>query len=278
MTLERLGPWTLAVSAALCVAVFIGLLLIVIAEGASVLSVDFLLSSPRDGMLAGGIAPAIVGTIAITLAAAVLSVPIGVGAAVYLYEYAPAGPVTRTVRFAVRNLAGVPSIVYGLFGLALFVDAFQLGSSIAASGMTLGLLTLPWTITASDEALRAVPTAHRENALALGAGPWHAIRTVVLPSALPGILTGAILAVARAAGETAPILFTGVVYYMPGYPSGLGDSFMALPYHLYVLATQHNEPLRARPLAYATSLVLMGLVLVLSVGAMVARAKLARRN
>lgn len=271
---ERVGPFVLGIAAAACVLALAGTLGIVLAHGFRSLSLDFLLESPRQGMTEGGIGPAILGTTLVTLTAALASVPVGIGAAIYLYEYAPGGRFARLVRLSVRNLAGVPSIVYGLFGLALFVDAMGFGGSILASGLTLGLLSLPWTITASDEALRAVPPSYREGAMALGAGRWHAIRTAVLPSALPGILTGAILAIARAAGETAPILFTGVVYYTPDYPDGLGDAFMALPYHVYVLATQHNDPDRARPLAFATSLVLVALVLLLSSGAMWIRARL----
>ncbi len=275
---EHIGPRILLVAAALCLLALFGVIGTVLFEGAGVLSFEFLLRSPREGMVEGGIGPAILGTTLVTLVAALASVPVGVGAAIYLYEYAPEGRLTRLIRLTVRNLAGVPSIVYGLFGLALFVDAMGLGASILASGLTLGLLTLPWIITASDEALRAVHPSFREGALALGAGRWHAVRTAVLPSALPGILTGAILGIARAAGETAPILFTGVVYYMPQYPSGLGDAFMALPYHVYVLATQHNDPARARPLAFATSLVLVALVLLLSGGAMWFRQRLQDRE
>jgi len=274
---EWLGSVLLVLCATVCVAFLITLIGYVVTRGAGVLSWSFLTEPPRDGMTHGGIGPAVLGTVAVTLVSAAASIPLGVGAAVYLAEYAPDGLGTRLVRLAVRNLAGVPSIVFGLFGLALFVRALSLGGSVLSSGLTLGLLSLPWTISASEEAIRTVPRTLRDGALALGAGRWEAIRTVVLPSALPGIITGGILALARAAGETAPILFTGVAFYLPVPPRGVFDSFMALPYHLYVMATQHHDPDRARPLAFGTALVLVALVFLLSSVAIVVRSRVRRR-
>lgn len=274
---ERFGPRALlglALISVVALALTLGYLIV---RGAPVLSWELVTSPPREGMTAGGVAPAIVGTVFVTLVSAAMAIPFGVAAAIYLHDYAADSWGTRMVRLAVRNLAGVPSIVYGLFGLALFVDALNLGAGVLASGLTLGLLTLPWTITASEEALRTVPTSLRDGALALGARRFYAIRTVVLPQAMPGILTGAILAMARAAGETAPILFTGVAFYAPDLPSSGSDPFMALPYQLYVLSTQHHAPELARPIADGTALVLVLLVFASSSVAIVARSRLRRR-
>jgi phosphate transport system permease protein len=200
-----------------------------------------------------------------------------VGAAIYLNEYAADNRSTRLIRLAIRNLSGVPSVVYGLFGVVLFVNLLKLGTSLLSAGLTLGLLTLPWIITASEEALRAVPRAYRDGALALGATPWQAIRTAVLPPAVPGILTGAILGLSRAAGETAPILFTGVAFYLPFVPKAFSDQFMALPYHLYILSTQHHSIEKVRPLAYGTALVLVGLVFLLNLGAFAVRYRMRKK-
>jgi len=183
--------------------------------------------------------------------------------AIYLNEYAVQGRLIRLIRLAIRNLSGVPSIVYGLFGFALFTLMLNLGLSVISSGLTLGLLTLPWTITASEEALKTVPRSYREGALALGATKWQTIRTNVLPYAVPGMLTGTILGLARAAGETAPILFTGVAFFwpiLPEFPKLLTRQFMALPYHLFIMSTQHHEIVKVRPLAYGTALVLIVLI------------------
>lgn len=264
---SRLGLLSLGAAAALVVAVTFAIFAYVLAQGAPVLSVEFLLSAPRSGMTEGGILPAALGTAYVTVVTAVASVPVGVLAAAYLHEYAPSGPVTAAIRLSIRNLSGVPSIVYGLFGVALFVHGLGLGLSILSSGLTLGLLTLPWTITASEEAFRAVPPGYRDGALALGATRWEALSRVVVPAAAPGILTGVILGLARAAGETAPILFTGVSFSRPALPSAPTDRFMALPYHLYVLATQHHDPAAVRPIAHGTALVLLLLVVVMSLGA-----------
>jgi len=247
-------------------------------KGGGAISWEFLTEAPRRGMTEGGIFPAIVGTFLVTLITAVLAVPLGMSAAIYLHEYARQSRLTRLIRLSIRNLSGVPSIVYGLFGVILFVNAMRFGTSILSAGLTLGLMTLPWTVTASEEALKTIPNSYREGAMALGATKWQTIRTNVLPYAIPGILTGTVLGLARAAGETAPILFTGAAFYLPFLPRSLGDQFMALPYHLYIMATQHHAIQQVRPLAYGTALVLIGLVLGLNMTAVVLRYRLRRKH
>ncbi len=259
------------------VAVLLGFLGHIALQGWEVLGWEFLTAPPRKGMTEGGIFPAIAGTAMVSLLTVVFALPLGVGAAVYLNEYARDARATRLIRLAIRNLSGVPSVVYGLFGVVLFVDLLGLGTSLLSAGLTLGLLTLPWIITASEEALRGVPQSYRDGALALGATRWQAVRSVVLPPAMPGILTGAILGLSRAAGETAPILFTGVAFYLPFVPHSLSDQFMALPYHLYILSTQHHAIEKVRPLAYGTALVLVGLVFTLNLGAFAVRSRMRRR-
>lgn len=240
-------------------------------DGIGVLSWQFITDIPRRGMTQGGIWPAIVGTTYVSLGTVLIALPIGIGAAVYLVEYAPAGSLTRLVRLCLRNLSGVPSIVYGLFGLGMFVAALDMGFSLLAASLTLALMTLPWIVTASEEALKAVPQSFRDGAYALGATRWQAIRLQVLPYALPGIATGSILGLARAAGETAPILLTGVAFFLPHLPQSVFDQFMALPYHLYILATQHHAVGQVRPLAWGTALVLVGLVLMLNAAVILVR-------
>ena len=242
-------------------------------KGGPSISWAFLTESPQNGMKEGGIFPAIFGTTAVTLLSTLLATPLGIGCAVYLHEYAPDNVYSRLIRASIRNLAGVPSIVYGLFGVTIFVQFLGMGVSMLAAGCTLGLLTLPSIITTTEEALRNVPRLTREGALALGATKWESIRTVVLPSAVPGILTGVILALSRGAGETAPILFTGVAFYTRYLPGSVMDEFMALPYHLYILSTQHHAIEEVRPLAYATALTLLGLVFVLNLTAFWVRAR-----
>jgi phosphate transport system permease protein len=247
-------------------------------KGGGSISWEFLTEAPRRGMTEGGIFPAIVGTFLVTMVTALLAVPLGMFAAIYLNEYAKQTRLTRIIRLSIRNLSGVPSIVYGLFGVILFVNILNFGTSILSAGLTLGLLTLPWTITASEEALKTIPNSYREGALALGATKWQSIRTNVLPYALPGMLTGTVLGLARAAGETAPIMFTGAAFYLPFLPKSLGDQFMALPYHLYVMATQHHNISLVRPLAYGTALVLIALVLGMNMVAIVIRYRLRRKR
>lgn len=247
-------------------------------KGGGSITWEFLTEAPRRGMTEGGIFPAIVGTFLVTMVTALLAIPLGMFAAIYLNEYAKQTRLTRIIRLSIRNLSGVPSIVYGLFGVILFVNILNFGTSILSAGLTLGLLTLPWIITASEEALKAIPNSYREGALALGATKWQSIRTNVLPYALPGMLTGTVLGLARAAGETAPIMFTGAAFYLPFLPKSLGDQFMALPYHLYVMATQHHNITLVRPLAYGTALVLIALVLGMNMVAIVIRYRLRRKR
>ena len=243
-------------------------------KGASAISWEFLSTMPKNGMTEGGILPAIIGTFFVTIITAFLSIPLGMGCAIYLHEYAKKGKLTRLIRMSIRNLSGVPSIVYGLFGVVLFVQLMKLDTSILSAGLTLGLMTLPWTITASEEALKNVPQSYRDGALAVGATKWQAIRTNVLPYSIPGMLTGTILGLSRAAGETAPILFTGAAFYLPFLPKSLSDQFMALPYHLYIMATQHHAIEKVRPIAYGTALVLIVLIFCMNFFAILVRYKL----
>ena len=261
-----------------CVGAVILILIIILyditTKGISVISWEFLTSMPKNGMTEGGIFPAIVGTFLVTVITALLSIPLGMGCAIYLNEYAKNSKITRLIRIAIRNLSGVPSIVYGLFGVILFVQAMNLGTCVLSAGLTLGLMTLPWTITASEEALKNVPNSYREGALALGATKWQSIKTNVLPYAIPGMLTGTILGLSRAAGETAPILFTGAAFYLPFLPKSIFSQFMALPYHLYIMSTQHHAIVKVRPIAYGTALVLVALIFMTNLAAVIIRYRL----
>lgn len=262
----------------LCVGAVIVVLIVILyditSKGIGVISWKFLTAMPRNGMTEGGIFPAIVGTFLVTVITALLSIPLGMGCAIYLNEYAKDNKITRLIRMSIRNLSGVPSIVYGLFGVILFVQMMNLGTCILSAGLTLGLMTLPWTITASEEALKNVPNSYREGALALGATKWQSIRTNVLPYAVPGMLTGTILGLSRAAGETAPILFTGAAFFLPFLPKSLLSQFMALPYHLYIMSTQHHAVSKVRPIAYGTALVLIALVFIMNLCAVMVRYRL----
>lgn len=255
----------LVVIPVLCI---VGLLLF---RGAGALSWQFLFTMPREGMRAGGIFPAIVGTFYLVVASLVFALPIGVLAAIYLSEYARDNALTRLINLSIINLAGVSSVVYGLFGLSLFVVFLRFGVSIVSGALTLGIMTLPVIITTTREALRAVPRSYREVSFSLGASRWQTVRHAVLPRALPGILTGTILSVGRVAGETAPILFTVAAFYLPKLPASLSDQVMALPYHLYIITTQiPGIPEKNR---YGTALVLIGLVLIVNISASILRAK-----
>jgi len=266
----------------ICLYIVLAALLLILYDvgrkGGGTVTWAFLSQMPRRGMTEGGIFPAIMGTFLVTIVTALLAVPLGMFSAIYLNEYARKSRINRLIRLAIRNLSGVPSIVYGLFGVILFVNMLKFGTSILSAGLTLGLMTLPWTITASEESLKTIPNSYREGALALGATKWQAIRTNVLPYALPGMLTGTVLGLARAAGETAPIMFTGAAFSLPFLPKSLGDQFMALPYHLYVMATQHHDIAKVRPLAYGTALVLIVLVLGMNMAAIVLRFRLRRKK
>jgi phosphate transport system permease protein len=275
---QAIGFLALRAAMGLVLAVLLFFLYDVGSKGGGAISWEFVSQAPRKGMTAGGIFPAIFGTFLVTVVTAALAVPLGMSAAIYLHEYARQSRLTRLIRLSIRNLSGVPSIVYGLFGVILFVNVMRLGTSVLSAGLTLGLMTLPWTITASEEALKTIPNSYREGAMALGATKWQTIRTNVLPYAAPGMLTGTVLGLARAAGETAPILFTGAAFYLPFLPKSLSDQFMALPYHLYIMATQHHAIQQVRPLAYGTALVLIVFVLGLNMTAVVIRYRLRRKQ
>jgi phosphate transport system permease protein len=275
---SNVGFVLLAIPLALFVAFILLMVGYLLRNGVSVLSWEFLTKPPLKGMTEGGIWPCIVGTLLVTFVSLVFSVPVGVCSGIYLSEYAPANFATRLIRSSVRSLAGIPSIVYGLFGVALFVNAFRFGMSILASGLTLGLMNLPWIITTCEEAISAIPSSFREGSLALGSTKWEAIRRNVLPYAFPGVLTGVLLAVARTMGETAPILFTGVTYYTRQLPTSLLHKFMALPYHLFTLATQHDQITKVRPIAFGTAIVLLVLVLAFDAIAFAIRLRIVRTN
>ena len=247
----------------------------VIYQGIGTLSWEFLTAMPRNGMREGGIMPALLGTVFLTFGTAIAAFPLAIAAAIYLAEYARENRLTRWVRLAIVNLAGIPSIVYGLFGLGAFVLFLGFGTSILAGSLTLGILTLPVVISTAEEAINSVPRQFRTVSLSLGATRWQTIRYQVLPHALPGIITGVILGLGRAAGETAPILFTVAAFYVPELPNSIFDQSMALPYHLYVISTQ--IPGMPLSIQYGTALVLMFIVLALTLVATLVRTNL-RRN
>jgi len=237
----------------------IGLVVYIVVKGAPAISWEFLTAAPSNGMREGGIFPAIVGTLYLTLGTALFSVPIGVLAGIYLAEYAQETAFTRIIRIAIINLAGIPSVVYGLFGLGLFVLFLHLGTSILAASLTLSIMTLPVIISTTEGALRSVPNSFRVVSTSLGATRWQTIRRITLPQALPGIITGIILGIERAAGETAPILFTAAAFFLPQLPRSPLDATMALPYHIFVISTQiPGMPIQIQ---YGTVLVLLVFVL-----------------
>lgn len=245
-------------------------------NGFTTLSWTFLTEPPRNGMTEGGIMPAILGTVILTFGTAIVAMPLAIAAAIYLAEYARDNRLTRYIRLAIVNLAGIPSIVYGLFGLGMFVLFMELGTSILAGALTLGIMTMPVVISTAEEAILAVPQQFRTVSLSLGATHWQTIRHQVLPHALPGILTGVILGLGRAAGETAPILFTVAAFYLPELPKSIFDQTMALPYHLYVISTQ--VPGMPLSIQYGTALVLLLFVLSLTLIATLVRTQMRRRR
>jgi phosphate transport system permease protein len=273
---QKIGFGALLLATLLVVVPVVFVVGTIVAKGWSALSLDFLFTMPTEGMKAGGIFPALVGTVYLVVVAIFFALPIGVLAAIYLSEYARDNLLTRLINLAIINLAGVSSVVFGLFGLSLFVVFLKFGVSIISGALTLGIMTLPVIITTTREALRSVPRSYREVSFSLGASRWQTVRHSVLPSAVPGILTGAILSIGRVAGETAPILFTVAAFYLPNLPHSLSDQAMALPYHLYIISTQ--IPGIPENYRYGTALVLVGLVLIMNISATILRARYRKRK
>ena len=253
------------------------ILIFIVVKGISAISLKFIIEMPRNEMTRGGIFPALLGTFYLMIGSAIVSIPIGIITAIYLTEYARRPAVVKIIRLGVSNLAGVPSVVFGLFGLSLFVVFLDFGTSILAGSLTLGVLNLPVIIRSTEEALMTVPRAYREASLSLGATRLQTIFRIVVPSALPGILTGVMLSLGRAAGETAPIMFTAASYYSPDLPNSIFSEVMALPYHIYVMATAGTHIQQTRPLQYGTAIVLIMLVLMLNSVGLVLRRRFRRR-
>lgn len=250
----------------------------IVIKGAGVISYNFIFDYPKDGMTSGGIFPAIVGTLCLMVGSALISFPIGVMAAIYMNEYAYNGKVIRFIRLMTNNLSGIPSVVFGLFGMSLFVNQLGFGDSILAGSLTLSLLALPIVIRTTEESLKSVDNLYREASYALGASKVYTIRKVILPIAMPGITTGMILSIGRISGETAPILFTVAAYFLPRLPSSIFDQVMALPYHLYVISTSGTNIEKSLPIAYGTALVLILIVLCCNILANTIRNMYAKRN
>lgn len=257
---QSLAFTLLGIATAIILAVLAGILLYVVTQGWRAISWEFLTEFPRRGMTEGGIFPAIVGTAYLALGTTLIALPLGVLSAIYLVEYARQGRLIRVIRIGINNLAGVPSIVFGLFGLALFVRYLGLGVSILSGSLTLAFFVLPIVIRSAEEALLAVPKEFREGALALGATKWQSVYTVVLPTAVPAILTGGILALGIAAGQTAPIIFTAAAFFAPHLPDSLLDPIMALPFHIYVMASESAHFAETRHIQFGTALVLLAIV------------------
>ncbi|HEX7556873.1 MAG TPA: phosphate ABC transporter permease PstA [Leptolinea sp.] len=273
---EKLGFGFLTLISILTVLPIIVIVVYIFVQGSPAMSWEFLTAMPTNGMKAGGLLPAIIGTFYLTLGTAIFSVPLGIAAAIYIAEYAPSNRWTNLIRIAIINLAGIPSVVYGLFGLGLFVVFMNFGTSIIAASLTLSIMTLPVIISTTEEALRSVPTSFRVVSISLGATRWQTIKRIVLPQALPGILTGVILGLERAAGETAPILFTGAAFFLPQLPRSPFNATMALPYHLFVISTQ--VPGMPIQIQYGTVLVLLLFVLGMNIAATIIRSRARARR
>ena len=275
-TREKLAFFILGVITFIVILPILLTIFYIVKNGIGTVNWEFIAQYPRNGMKEGGILPAIVGTVYLITGTMIFSLPVGILSAIYLVEYAKDNFFTRLVKLSIVNLSGIPSIVYGLFGFALFVIFLRFGTSILAGSLTLAIMSLPVIITAAKEALESVPYSFREISLSLGATKWQTIRNCVLPYALPGILTGTVLSLSRAAGETAPILFTVAAFYLPRLPRSLFDQVMALPYHLYVISTQvPNMPLR---LSFATAFVLIALVFLMNLVNIIVRAHFRRKK
>ena len=261
---EKIAFGLFRILSGVIVTVLFIILAFIIIKGAKVVNWDFITTPPTDGMKGGGIWPAIVGTFYLMLGSALFAFPLGIMSGIYMHEYAKSGRVIRFIRMMTNNLAGIPSIVFGLFGMSLFVNFFGFGDSILAGSLTLGLVALLLVIRPAEEALKAIPGSFREGSLALGATKLQTIRRVILPMAMPNIITGLILALGRVSGETAPILFTCAAYFLPQLPQSVFDQCMALPYHLYVLATSGTDMEKQIPIAYGTALVLVVIILLVN--------------
>ena len=270
-TSEKIAFALLSLAALTVVGFVLIILGYIIYNGYNAISIEFLTEMPSNMMTQGGIYPAIVGTLLLIIGSMSVALPMGIMAAIYLKEYAENNLITWPIEMAISNLAGTPSVVFGLFGLALFVKYFGFGPSILSASLTLALLILPVIVRSSEEALLAVPNEYRESSLALGISKWQTIRHVVLPSAIPGMVTGSILSIGRVAGETAPILLTGAAYFLPKLPESIYSQFMALPYHLFVLATAGTNIAKTSPIQYGTALVLLIIVLILNTIAVLIR-------
>ncbi len=268
---ERIGNAGLWMLSLLTVLPILGIVIFIIYKGIPGISWEFLTSMPSNGMREGGILPAIIGTFLLTLGCFLFAVPLGIAAGIYMADYAADTPMTRAIRIAIISLAGVPSVVYGLFGLGLFVVFFKMGVSILAAALTLAIMTLPVVISTTEESLRTVPNAFRVVSISLGATRWQTIRKIIMKEGMPGILTGVILGLERAAVETAPILFTGAAFYLPTLPNSPLDPTMALPYHIYVISTQ--VPGMPLTIQYATVLVMLSFVLIMNVVATIIRSR-----
>lgn len=261
MLAQNVAFTTFRILSGVIVTILFIILAFIIIKGASVLNWDFISTPPTDGMKGGGIWPAIVGTFYLMVGSALFAFPLGIMSGIYMNEYASHGKIVKFIRMMTNNLAGIPSIVFGLFGMSLFVNFFGFGDSILAGSLTLGLLALPLVIRTTEEALKAIPNSFREGSLALGATKLQTIWHVILPMGMPNIITGLILALGRVSGETAPILFTCAAYFLPQLPESVFDQCMALPYHLYVLATSGTDMDKQIPIAYGTALVLVIIIL-----------------
>lgn len=268
---QNVGFGTLFLSIGITI-FFLGIIIyFIFIRGFRIISWEFLTSVPKEAMTAGGVGPAIVGTLYLVLGAILFALPLGIACAIYLTEYSPKSFVVNIIRMSINNLAGVPSVVFGLFGLGIFVKFFGFGVSALSGCLTLGILVLPQIISAAQEALLAVPQSYREASLAVGATHWQTIKSIVLPAASPGILTGVILSIGRVAGETAPILFTAATFYTRGFPKSIMSEVMALPYHIYALMTEGTHPQQQTQIAYGCALILLVIVLGISAVAIIIR-------
>lgn len=263
-TNQSIAFWIFRFFSMLVVAILVMILSFIIIKGIGAISWDFISKMPEDGMTKGGIFPAIIGTLCLVGGSMLFAFPIGILSGIYINEYATNGRFTRFVRMMTNNLAGIPSIVFGMFGMALFVNYFKFGTSIIAGSLTLGLMVLPIVIRTTEEALKSIDDSFRHGSFALGASKLETIRRVTLPMAIPNIVTGLVLSIGRVSGETAPILFTAAAYFLPKLPSSITDPVMALPYHLYVLSTSGTNLEESRNMAYGTALVLVVMVLIVN--------------